>query len=311
VIAQLDLNANVCYLSSKIKGLAMIRSMTGFARHELAHPQGVLSWEMRAVNHRFLEFQFRLPDAMRALEMRFREVIRQQVERGRIDATLKLQWSIAKTGALQCDEVRLNALLAAVERIETLSPFSHSAPSLDCLLMYPGIISEIEIDVTQIETIAVTALEQALGLLNDSRQREGDALRLAIIDRLHKVEALAKEVSLHQPELLKRQQNKLLERLQHSPVQGDAQRLEQELVFWAQKIDNSEEVDRLLTHVAEVRRLLQQKGSVGKTLDFMMQELNREANTMASKSLDSQVSKATVDLKVLIEQMREQVQNIE
>lgn len=289
----------------------MIRSMTGFARHELAYPQGVLSWEIRAVNHRFLDIQMRLPEAVRALEMRFREVIRHHIERGRIDASLKLQWSIDKTGTLQCDEARLSALLAAVERIENLSPFSHSAPSLDCLLMYPGIISEVEIDVTQIETIAVTALEQSLKLLNDSRQREGEALKQAIIERLHKVEVLAKEVGSRQPELLQRQQAKLLERLQQSPVQGDAQRLEQELVFWAQKIDNSEEVDRLLAHVAEVRHLLQQKGSVGKTLDFMMQELNREANTMASKSLDSQVSKATVDLKVLIEQMREQVQNIE
>ncbi len=289
----------------------MIRSMTGFARHESAHPQGILSWEIRAVNHRFLDIQFRLPDAMRALEMRFREVIRLQVERGRIDATLKLQWSLDKTGALQCDEVRLKALLAVVERIEILSPFSHSAPSLDCLLTYPGIIKDVEMEVTQIEAEAVRALEQGLASLNDSRQREGDALKHAIIERLHKVEALAKEVGLRQPELLQRQQAKLLERLQQSPVQGDAQRLEQELVFWAQKVDNSEEVDRLLAHVAEVRRILQQSGSVGKTLDFMMQELNREANTMASKSLDSQVSKATVDLKVLIEQMREQVQNIE
>ncbi len=289
----------------------MIRSMTGFARHELAHPQGVLSWEIRAVNHRFLDIQMRLPEAVRALEMRFREVIRQHIERGRIDVSLKLQWSIDKTGTLQCDEARLDALLTAVERIETLSPFSHSAPSLDCLLMYPGIISEVEIDVTQIETVAVAALEQSIKLLNDSRQREGEALKQAIVERLHKVEVLAKEVGSRQPELLQRQQAKLLERLKQSPVQGDAQRLEQELVFWAQKIDNSEEVDRLLTHVAEVRHLLQQTGSVGKTLDFMMQELNREANTMASKSLDSQVSKATVDLKVLIEQMREQVQNIE
>ncbi len=289
----------------------MIRSMTGFARHELAHPQGVLSWEIRAVNHRFLDIQMRLPEAVRALEMRFREVIRQHIERGRIDVSLKLQWSIDKTGTLQCDEARLDALLTAVERIETLSPFSHSAPSLDCLLMYPGIISEVEIDVTQIETVAVAALEQSIKLLNDSRQREGEALKQAIVERLHKVEVLAKEVGSRQPELLQRQQAKLLERLKQSPVQGDAQRLEQELVFWAQKIDNSEEVDRLLTHVAEVRHLLQQIGSVGKTLDFMMQELNREANTMASKSLDSQVSKATVDLKVLIEQMREQVQNIE
>jgi uncharacterized protein (TIGR00255 family) len=285
--------------------------MTGFARYEAAHPQGILSWEIRAVNHRFLDIQFRLPDSVRALEMRFRECIREYVERGRIDVTLKLQWSVDKTGALQCDEARLNALLAAVERIETLSPFSHSAPSLDCLLMYPGIINEVEMDVTQIETVIVTALEHSLKLLNDSRQREGDALKQAIIERLHKVEALAKEVGLWQPELLQRQHSKLLQRLQQSPVQGDAQRLEQELVFWAQKIDNSEEVDRLLTHVAEVRRLLEQKGSVGKTLDFMMQELNREANTMASKSLDSQVSKVAVDLKVLIEQMREQVQNIE
>ncbi len=289
----------------------MIRSMTGFARHELAHPQGVLSWEIRAVNHRFLDIQMRLPDAMRLLEMRFREVIRQYIERGRIDVTLKLQWSIDKTGTLRCDEARLNALLTTVERIEALSPFAHSAPSLDCLLMYPGIINEVEIDVAQIETVAVAALEQSLKTLNGSRQREGEALNLAIMDRLHKVDTLAKEVGLRQPELLQHQQAKLLERLQQSPVQGDAQRLEQELVFWAQKIDNSEEVDRLLTHVTEVRRLLQQTGSVGKTLDFMMQELNREANTMASKSLDSQISKAAVDLKVLIEQMREQVQNIE
>lgn len=289
----------------------MIRSMTGFAHSELAHAQGILTWEIKAVNHRFLDIQIRLPDAMRAVEMTFRETIRQHINRGRIDALLKLQWSVDKKSNLQCDEARLKALLAAVDRIETLSPFSHGAPSLDCLLTYPGIVTEVEIDMIQLEPLATKALEQGLNLLNESRQREGQALQQAIVERLHKVEVLAKEVNARQPELLQRQHSKLLERLEHSPVQGDAHRLEQELVFWAQKIDNSEEVDRLLTHVSEIRRILQQTDSVGKTLDFMMQELNREANTIGSKSLDSQVSKATVDLKVLIEQMREQVQNIE
>lgn len=289
----------------------MIRSMTGFARAELAYPQGMLTWEIRAVNHRFLDIQIRLPEALRAQEMTFRDVIRQHIERGRIEAMLKLQYSADNARALRCDEARVAALLTAVERIETLSPFSHSAPSLDCLLSYPGVITEAEVDMSQVESLAVEGLQRAVMILNDSRQREGQALQQAIIERLHKVESLAKDVNARQPELLQRQQAKLLERLQHAPVQGDAHRLEQELVFWAQKVDNSEEIDRLMTHVVEIRRILQQKSSVGKTLDFMMQELNREANTMASKSLDSQVSKATVDLKVLIEQMREQVQNIE
>lgn len=289
----------------------MIRSMTGFAHCEIAYPQGVLTWEIKAVNHRFLDIQIRLPDALRAVEMAFRETIRQHISRGRIEAWLKLQWSMDKKSSLQCDETRLKALLAAVDRIEALSPFSHGAPSLDCLVTYPGIVTEVEVDTIELEPVAIKGLEQGLSLLNESRQREGQALQQAILERLHKVETLAKEVNARQPELLQRQHNKLVERLQHSPVPGDAHRLEQELVFWAQKIDNSEEVDRLLTHVAEIRRILQQSGSVGKTLDFMMQELNREANTMGSKSLDSQVSKATVDLKVLIEQMREQIQNIE
>lgn len=289
----------------------MIRSMTGFACSELAQPQGLLTWEIRAINHRFLDIQIRLPDAMRAAEMAFRETIRQFIGRGRIEAQLKVQWSVDKKSSLQCDEARLKALLAAVDRIESLSPFSHGAPSLDCLVTYPGIVTDVEIDMAELEPIATQGLQQGLILLNESRQREGQALQRAIMERLHKVETLAKEVSLRQPELLQRQQDKLLERLQKSPVHGDAQRLEQELVFWAQKVDNSEEVDRLLTHVSEIRRILQGSDSVGKTLDFMMQELHREANTMGSKSLDSQISKATVDLKVLIEQMREQVQNIE
>lgn len=289
----------------------MIRSMTGFARCELPHPQGILTWEIKTLNHRFLDLQMRLPDTLRAAEMTFREMIRQNVGRGRVEAVLKLQHTIDEKSHLQCDEARLKALLSAIERIDALSSFSHGAPSLDALLAYPGIVTEKEVDMTALEPVARTALTQCLALLNRSREREGQALREAIAARLEKMEILAKAVHARQPELLKAQERKLLERLEALSIQTEPHRLEQELVFWAQKMDNGEEIDRLLTHVSEIRRILQEKGSVGKTLDFMMQELNREANTLGSKSLDSQTSKASVDLKVLIEQMREQVQNIE
>ncbi len=289
----------------------MIRSMTGFARCELPYPQGILSWEIKTLNHRFLDIQTRLPEALRAAEMTFRDVIRQHVGRGRVEAVLKLQHTIDEKSHLQCDEARLKALLSAIGRIETLSSFSHGAPSLDALLAYPGIVTEIEVDMTALEPVAITALSQCLVLLNQSRQREGQALSEAITERLEKMEILAKAAHARQPELLEAQERKLLEKLQALSVQADPHRLEQELVFWAQKMDNGEEIDRLLTHVTEIRRILQEKGSVGKTLDFMMQELNREANTLGSKSLDAETSKASVDLKVLIEQMREQVQNIE
>lgn len=289
----------------------MIRSMTGFARCELPYPQGILSWEIKTLNHRFLDIQMRLPEALRAAEMTFRDVIRQHVVRGRVEAILKWQYAVDEKSHLRCDEARLKALLSAIERIETLSSFSHGAPSLDALLAYPGIVTEVEVDSLALEPVAIAALTEALSVLNQSREREGQALSNAILERLEKMEIFAKTAQARQPELLQAQERKLLEKLQALSISADSHRLEQELVFWAQKMDNSEEIDRLLTHVNEIRRILRDKGSVGKTLDFMMQELNREANTLGSKSLDAQTSKISVDLKVLIEQMREQIQNIE
>ncbi len=283
----------------------MVHSMTAFARVEQAGTHGTLSWELRSVNHRYLEPHLRLPDAFRDLEGAVREALRQGLSRGKVECTLRFAEETAGK-SLQVDQERARQLVAAAEGVAAL--IRQPAP-LDPLavLAWPGVLVADSADPQALNAAALEAFGQALEQLKAGRSREGQELAKLLNDRL---DAMLVEVgNLRElvPTMLANQRQKILDRF----AELDPQRLEQELVLLAQKSDVAEELDRLATHVGEVRRVLKAGGAAGRRLDFLMQELNREANTLGSKAFDPRSTQAAVNLKVLIEQMREQVQNIE
>ncbi|HGN0543149.1 TPA: YicC/YloC family endoribonuclease [Pseudomonas aeruginosa] len=281
----------------------MVHSMTAFARVEQAGTHGTLSWELRSVNHRYLEPHLRLPDAFRDLEGAVREALRQGL------STLRFAEETAGK-SLQVDQERARQLVAAAEGVAAL--IRQPAP-LDPLavLAWPGVLVADSADPQALNAAALEAFGQALEQLKAGRSREGQELAKLLNDRL---DAMLVEVgNLRElvPTMLANQRQKILDRFAELKAELDPQRLEQELVLLAQKSDVAEELDRLATHVGEVRRVLKAGGAAGRRLDFLMQELNREANTLGSKAFDPRSTQAAVNLKVLIEQMREQVQNIE
>ncbi|MEG9693896.1 YicC/YloC family endoribonuclease [Pseudomonas aeruginosa] len=287
----------------------MVHSMTAFARVEQAGTHGTLSWELRSVNHRYLEPHLRLPDAFRDLEGAVREALRQGLSRGKVECTLRFAEETAGK-SLQVDQERAHQLVAAAEGVAAL--IRQPAP-LDPLavLAWPGVLVADSADPQALNAAALEAFGQALEQLKAGRSREGLELAKLLNDRL---DAMLVEVgNLRElvPTMLANQRQKILDRFAELKAELDPQRLEQELVLLAQKSDVAEELDRLATHVGEVRRVLKAGGAAGRRLDFLMQELNREANTLGSKAFDPRSTQAAVNLKVLIEQMREQVQNIE
>ncbi|AVR70486.1 MULTISPECIES: YicC/YloC family endoribonuclease [Pseudomonas aeruginosa group] len=287
----------------------MVHSMTAFARVEQAGTHGTLSWELRSVNHRYLEPHLRLPDAFRDLEGAVREALRQGLSRGKVECTLRFAEETAGK-SLQVDQERARQLVAAAEGVAAL--IRQPAP-LDPLavLAWPGVLVADSADPQALNAAALEAFGQALEQLKAGRSREGQELAKLLNERL---DAMLVEVgNLRElvPTMLANQRQKILDRFAELKAELDPQRLEQELVLLAQKSDVAEELDRLTTHVGEVRRVLKAGGAAGRRLDFLMQELNREANTLGSKAFDPRSTQAAVNLKVLIEQMREQVQNIE
>ncbi|MBG6558249.1 YicC family protein [Pseudomonas aeruginosa] len=287
----------------------MVHSMTAFARVEQAGTHGTLSWELRSVNHRYLEPHLRLPDAFRDLEGAVREALRQGLSRGKVECTLRFAEETAGK-SLQGDQERARQRGAAAEGVAAL--IRQPAP-LDPLavLAWPGVLVADSADPQALNAAALEAFGQALEQLKAGRSREGLELAKLLNDRL---DAMLVEVgNLRElvPTMLANQRQKILARFAELKAELDPQRLEQELVLLAQKSDVAEELDRLATHVGEVRRVLKAGGAAGRRLDFLMQELNREANTLGSKAFDPRSTQAAVNLKVLIEQMREQVQNIE
>lgn len=288
----------------------MIRSMTAFSRKELTAPWGSLSWELRSVNHRYLEVHPRLPDTLKDLENPVREALRNNLSRGKVECTLKLKTENASPSSLEINETYVKQLLEAAHKLGSLTGESGSL-SVANLLNWPGVVKTPETDQSEIQQAAVSLLQDALQDFIANREREGQLLNKIISDRLDGVEQQVVLVRQHLPEILQAQKDKLRARLEEINANVDHDRLEQELVYLAQKVDVDEELDRLDTHVKEVRRTLKQGGAVGRRLDFLMQELNREANTLGSKSINTQTTQAAVELKVLIEQMREQIQNIE
>lgn len=287
----------------------MIHSMTAFARAELAGDHGTLSWEIRSVNHRYLEPHLRLPEAFRDLEGAVRDALRKGLSRGKVECTLRYAEDAAGR-SMQVDESRAKTLIAAAEAVARLIERPAPINPLD-VLAWPGVIVGDAADPQALGKAALQLFDKALAELKTGRQREGEELARLINDRL---DAITQETTTLRglvPQMLAAQRQKMLDRCAEMRVELDPQRLEQELTLLAQKSDVAEELDRLATHVSEVRRVLQSGGAAGRRLDFLMQELNREANTLGSKAIDTRSTQAAVTLKVLIEQMREQVQNIE
>ncbi len=288
----------------------MICSMTAFSRKEQHREDYSLAWEIRSVNHRYLEPGFKLPDSFNFLEPILRDILKQHCARGKFDCSLKYQPASAPRAGLDLNHETLENLLAmdAALRIkaQSLGPINPLE-----LLQWPGILQQHEADKQTIGAVACSLFEAALGALIDTRQREGAELAAFIGQRLDAVAVQVGNLRSRLPEILANQRHRLVAKLEEVGADLDHNRLEQELVYALQKADVDEELDRLTTHVGEVRRILGQGKSCGRRLDFLMQELNREANTLSSKSLTADTTLAAVELKVLIEQMREQVQNIE
>ncbi|WP_237067878.1 YicC/YloC family endoribonuclease [Microbulbifer guangxiensis] len=286
-----------------------VRSMTAFGRAESSYDSGIATWELRSVNHRYLEPHFRLPEAARPLESQLRERLRKQLARGKLELTLSLKANPGQETTLQVDEDLARAVVDAAMRV---TPGSESLPLNPLqVLQWPGVIAEPETDAEAQSRAILEAFDAALSQLSDNRAREGAELRRFIEQRLDAISAQVAGVREMLPQILEAQREKLRTRLEELLAELDPERIEQEIVLLAQKADVDEELDRLDAHVTEARRVLAGGGPIGRRLDFLMQEFNREANTLSSKSVVTDTTQAAVELKVLIEQMREQVQNIE
>lgn len=287
----------------------MIRSMTGFARRERQFPWGLLSWELKSVNHRFLEVVCRLPEEFRAAEADFRLKIAARIRRGKIDCTLHHR-PIAATGPLEVDTELLMSLTLRARQVAEQAGTCARIDVTD-LLRWPGVIRDHARDPAPLVAAAHELLTDALDEITSFRDSEGGRLRESLEQRCSGLDELADKVEQRLPEVRSRTRAKLLERVAALVAAVDHDRLEQELATLAQRQDVDEEIDRLRGHVIEARKTFGGGEPAGRRLDFLMQELNREANTLSSKSQDIETTRAAVDMKVLIEQMREQVQNIE
>ena len=286
----------------------MIRSMTAFAAGERSTEWGTLGCEMRAVNHRFLELGVRLPEELRLLEPALRERVAARVSRGKVDLTLRLRAGEGG-GTLQVNDALLRQLGAIARDMDASFPALRT--QFTELLQFPGVLQTKAGDPAALQAQALALLDEVLDDFIAAREREGGKLVAAILERVDGIAAQAARVRTLIPDIRTGQRAKLEARLAELAQAADPGRVEQELVLSLQKLDVDEELDRLDSHVAEIRRIFTQEKPVGRRLDFLLQEFNREANTLGSKSVDARTSNIAVELKVLIDQIREQVQNIE
>ena len=287
----------------------MIISMTGYASHERNTNNGVLQVELRSVNQRYLELQLKLEDTLRAQEPQVRELLKQKLGRGKVECRINLaQANTAET--IELNHSVLQNIAASVKAASDYFPATQAVNVLDVLRM-PGVMVAPVFDAEALTQDVMTALDVALETLIAARGREGEKLKSMILARLAEIESLIFTVKPMLPTMVKAHQDKLLAKLQEAQLSHDEERIRQEIVLYTQRIDVDEELSRLDSHVHEVKRLLIAGGMVGKQLDFLMQEMNREANTLGSKSVVIETTQIAIQLKVLIEQMREQIQNIE
>jgi len=284
--------------------------MTAFARREEQTPQGDLTWEIRSVNHRYLETSLRLDERFRPLEMQIRKLFSEKLARGKVDASLRYKTPEAQQSSLNIDQELAKSVIDHCDQLALLT--TRPAPiEMLKVLQWPNVLQADTLDQQALNTAVMSSLNIAIDELITSRETEGTALQHMIEQRCNDIDTIAKETHRLMPEILEQQRNRLSERVADLQVNLDPERLEQEMVVLAQKSDVAEELDRLESHIVEVKNVLQRDEPVGRRLDFLMQELNREANTLGSKSISTDTTRNSVDLKVLIEQMREQIQNIE
>jgi len=288
----------------------MIKSMTAFARESRTGDVGELTWEVRTVNHRFLEPHIRLPEELRGLDTQVRNRLAARLQRGKVDCTLRYAPAVGAANAIRINRPFVEQLLAAGRELGALTGRAQEPTPFD-LLRWPGVVQETEPDLDQLGAEALALLEQTLDSLLETREREGARLAQLLRERCERLGESAARVRERLPEVLAGVRQRLADRLTELRAELDPTRLEQEIALVAARLDVDEELDRLGAHIEEVLDVLTRDEPVGRRLDFLMQELNREANTLGSKSADVAVTREAVEMKVLIEQMREQVQNLE
>ena len=288
----------------------MVYSMTAFSRQQLEHEWGSLTWEIRSVNHRYLEPSVRLPENFRSLENPIRRQLRDKLYRGKIECQLRVRTGEANQIDWQLNLDLISQLTKANLEINNNIGGDYKLSSLD-ILKWPGVISDQSIDEEIFNKEAMGLFEKALDDLIVVREREGVSLRDAILKRISSIQRIIDSIQAKMPSIILKQKENLLNKLEDIKAEFEPTRLEQEITLLAQKADVDEELDRLNSHLQEAKRVLDSGGQIGRRLDFLMQELNREANTLSSKSIVVETTKSAVELKVLIEQMREQIQNIE
>jgi uncharacterized protein (TIGR00255 family) len=286
----------------------MILSMTGYASHEVSTDSGVLLIELRSVNHRYLELQLKLDDSLRFFEATARETIQTKLGRGKVDCRINLK----QTTTTQSASLNHQVLQEIAQSIQSASQYFSQVQAVNLLevLRMPGVMQTEQSNIDELTEQLKSGLLLVLDGLSQARMREGEKLKTVILDRLTEIEALVLQVKPMLPQLIQIYQDKLTQKLQ-AAIAADDDRVRQEIVLYAQRIDVDEELSRLDSHIHEVKRILNAGGLVGKKLDFLMQEMNREANTLGSKSVAIETTQISMQLKVLIEQMREQIQNIE
>ncbi|WP_118846055.1 YicC/YloC family endoribonuclease [Haemophilus haemolyticus] len=287
----------------------MIYSMTAFARLEVKKDWGDAVWEIRSVNQRYLENFFRLPEQFRGLENTLREKLRQSLTRGKIECSLRIETKKQTNAELNLNKELANQVIQSLQWIKAQA--GEGEVNLTDVLRYPGVVEAQEQDLDAISQDLLTAFDDLLKDFIAMRGREGEKLNDIIQQRLDAIAVEADKVRSQMPAVLQWQRERLLQRFEDAQVNLDPQRVEQEMILLAQRVDVAEELDRLQMHVKETTNILKKGGAVGRKLDFMMQELNRESNTLASKSINADITASAVELKVLIEQMREQIQNLE
>ncbi len=286
-----------------------MRSMTAFARATVSAEWGSATWEIRSVNSRYLETHYRMPDIARESEMPCRAAARKLVTRGKLDCNLQLQFNEAQQGVV-VDDAALASWLAAAKKVADAAGQAQPIDPMN-VLTRPGVVVEQKIDRDSLQTVIVEAYTNTLNALNDARDIEGEAIKAMIAQRCDDIESQVADVRANMPAIIEAHYQKMRDKLSTLAVEADEGRVEQEMVMIATKADVDEEVDRIDAHLAEIRRRIGTREPVGRRLDFLMQELNREANTLGSKAVSLSSTNASVELKVLIEQMREQIQNVE
>lgn len=287
----------------------MIYSMTAFARLEVKKDWGDAVWEIRSVNQRYLENFFRLPEQFRGLENTLREKLRQSLTRGKIECSLRIETKKQTNAELNLNKELANQVIQSLQWIKAQA--GEGEINLTDVLRYPGVVEAQEQDLDAISQDLLTSFDDLLTDFIAMRGREGEKLNDIIQQRLDAITVEADKVRSQMPTVLQWQRERLLQRFEDAQINLDPQRVEQEMILLAQRVDVAEELDRLQMHVKETTNILKKGGAVGRKLDFMMQELNRESNTLASKSINADITASAVELKVLIEQMREQIQNLE